>query len=57
MGFLPFIEIKALNIVVDVGFVTGVTPAITPMGSATVITPSSSFSSITPTVFLYFISL
>lgn len=50
-------DIKALNIVVDVGLVTGVTPATTPIGYATIIYPSSSFSSIIPTVFLYFILL
>ena len=32
--FLVFAAIIDLNIVVDVGFVTGVTPAITPIGSA-----------------------
>ena len=32
--FLVFAAIIDLNITVDVGFVTGVTPAITPIGSA-----------------------
>ena len=32
--FLVFAEIIDLNITVDVGFVTGVTPAIIPIGSA-----------------------
>ena len=40
----------ALNKVVDVGLVTGVIPAKTPSGSATVINSSALLSSITPTV-------
>ena len=35
IGFLVFTAINDLNIVVDVGLVTGVTPAIIPTGSAT----------------------
>ena len=46
---------NALNIVVEVGFVTGVTPAITPTGSAISIIPSYSFSLIIPTVLSYLI--
>ena len=53
--FLVLAEIKDLNIVVEVGFVTGVTPAIIPTGSAICTYPSSSFSSITPTVLSYLI--
>jgi len=37
IGFLPLIQINDLNIVVDVGFVTGVTPATIPIGSATIL--------------------
>ncbi len=33
MGFLVFADIIDLNMVVEVGLVTGVTPAITPTGS------------------------
>ena len=53
--FLVFAEISDLNITVDVGFVTGVTPAIIPTGSAISSYPSSSFESINPTVLSYFI--
>ena len=53
--FLVFADIIDLNIVVDVGFVTGVTPAIIPTGSAISTYPSSSFSFIIPTVFSCFI--
>jgi len=53
--FLVFAAIIDLNIVVDVGFVTGVTPAIIPIGSAISSYPSSSFSEITPTVLSYLI--
>ena len=35
MGLRVFMDIKALNMVVEVGLVTGVTPTITPTGSAT----------------------
>ena len=51
--FLVFAAIIDLNIVVDVGLVTGVTPAIIPTGSAISRYPSSSFSFITPTVFSF----
>ena len=44
MGFLVLAHINDLNIVVEVGLVTGVTPATTPTGSATSIYPSRSFS-------------
>ncbi len=53
IGLRVLIEISALNIVVDVGFVTGVTPAITPTGSAISMMPSCSFSRMTPTVLSY----
>ena len=53
--FLVFAAIIDLNIVVEVGFVTGVTPAIIPTGSAISSYPSSSFLLITPTVLSYLI--
>ena len=53
--FLVLAAIIDLNIVVEVGFVTGVTPAIIPTGSAISTYPSSSFSLIIPTVFSYLI--
>ncbi|MDI5787694.1 hypothetical protein PO124_02160 [Bacillus licheniformis] len=37
------IDIRDLNMVVEVGLVTGVTPAMTPTGSAISMTPSCSF--------------
>ncbi|OQA07687.1 MAG: hypothetical protein BWY65_01787 [Firmicutes bacterium ADurb.Bin373] len=55
IGFLVFIEIRDLNIVVEVGLVTGVIPAITPTGSATSSYSSSSSTLIVPTVLLYLI--
>jgi len=44
-------EISALKMTVDVGFVIGIIPAMTPTGSAISTIPSCSFSLITPTVF------
>ena len=43
-------EIKVLNITVEVGFVVGTTPAITPIGSANFINPFALSSSIIPQV-------
>ena len=43
--------INALKMAVDVGFVVGTMPQITPIGSATVIEPASSSSLRTPQVF------
>jgi len=43
---------SALKIVVEVGFVVGTIPAITPMGSAILVMPSASSRSITPAVFI-----
>ena len=37
--FLVFKQIKALNIAVEVGFVVGITAAISPIGSATFLIP------------------
>ena len=51
--FLVFKDIKVLNIAVDVGFVVGITAAITPIGSATFFIPKDSSSSITPQVFSF----
>ncbi len=51
IGFLVFKEIKHLKIVVDVGFVTGVTPAITPSGSAISVIPVTGSSLMIPHVF------
>ncbi len=54
MVFLLFMAIIALKITVEVGLVTGVTPAMAPIGSAIFIKPSCLSSSITPTVFISF---
>ena len=51
MGFLVLAQIMDLNMAVEVGLVTGVTPATMPTGSAISRYPSSTLSSITPTVF------
>ena len=51
IGFLVFKQIRDLKIAVLVGLVTGVKPATTPTGSATVVIPVTGSSSITPTVF------
>ena len=56
MGHRALAEIMALNMVVEVGLVTGVTPATMPTGSAICTMPESSSSSITPTVFWSLIS-
>ena len=47
--------ISALKMVVEVGLVVGVTPQITPTGSAIEIKPCSLSSAITPTVLSYLI--
>lgn len=46
MVFLVFKASIALKITVEVGLVTGVTPAITPLGSAILVKPNSLSSSI-----------
>ena len=51
IGFLVFKQINDLKITVEVGFVTGVIPAITPIGSAISTIPVIGSSLITPTVF------
>ena len=51
IAFLVFKASIALKITVEVGLVTGVTPAITPLGSAILTNCFSLSSSITPTVF------
>ena len=53
--FLVLREISVLNIAVEVGFVVGMTAAITPSGSAIFLIPNAGSSSITPHVlsFLY----
>ena len=48
--FLVFSAINALNIAVEVGFVVGITPAITPKGSATILIPFALSSLIMPQV-------
>ena len=53
IGFLVLAQIKALKMTVEVGFVTGVTPAITPKGSAISVTPLLLFSFMIPTVFSF----
>ena len=50
--FLVLREISVLNIAVDVGFVVGMTAAITPIGSATFFMPNALSSSMTPQVFV-----
>ena len=51
--FLVFNEINVLNIAVDVGFVVGITAAITPIGSAIFLIPYAVSSSIIPQVFSF----
>ena len=55
MAFLVLRAISVLNIAVDVGFVVGITAAITPIGSAIFLVPNALSSSMTPQVltFLY----
>ena len=48
-----FNEIKALKIAVDVGFVVGTIPAITPTGSAIFVKPCSESEQITPQFFSF----
>ena len=50
IGFRVFRASRLLKIVVEVGLVTGVTPAMTPTGSAISVIPVSSSWEITPTV-------
>ena len=50
--FLVFNDIKVLKIAVDVGFVVGITAAITPIGSAIFLIPYDLSSSNTPHVFV-----
>ena len=52
MAFLVLSAKSILNIAVDVGFVVGITAAITPIGSAIFFIPNISSSSITPQVFV-----
>src|SRR5574344_2320221 len=51
IGFLVLRQMRDLNMTVDVGFVTGVIPAMTPIGSAISVIPVTGSSEITPTVF------
>ncbi len=53
MPFLVLSEMRVLNIAVDVGFVVGITAAISPKGSAILIVPYSLSSSITPQVLVF----
>ena len=55
IGLRVLMAISDLNMVVEVGFVTGVTPAITPIGSAIDTKPRCLSSLITPTVLLFLI--
>ena len=50
--FLVLREISDLNIAVDVGFVVGITAAITPIGSAILVMPYALSSATTPQVFV-----
>ncbi len=52
IAFLVFSDINVLNIVVDVGFVVGITADTTPIGSAILAKPFASSLSITPHVFV-----
>jgi hypothetical protein len=51
IAFLPLTAISALKIAVEVGLVVGMTPATTPTGVATSITPFLSSRATMPTVF------
>ena len=51
--FLVFNAIRDLKIAVDVGFVVGMTAAITPIGSAIFVMPAALSSSTTPQVFTF----
>ena len=53
IAFLVFKAINDLKIAVDVGFVVGTIPAITPRGSATVLIPFALSSFIIPQVFTF----
>ena len=57
MAFLVFKAKRALKMVVEVGFVVGITAATTPIGSATFWIPKERSSSMTPQVlsFLYWL--
>ena len=55
IGLRVLIAIRDLNKVVEVGLVTGVTPAKTPSGSAILTNSCSSSFSMTPTVFSFLI--
>ena len=53
IAFLVFNAIKDLKIAVDVGFVVGMIPAITPKGSATIFMPFALSSFIIPQVLAF----
>ena len=55
MAFLPFREISALNIAVEVGFVDGTRAQTTPIGTAIFNTLPFASSPTIPTVFKFFI--
>ena len=55
--FLVLSEIRVLKIAVDVGFVVGITAAITPIGSAIFLIPYAVSSSITPQVLVFLYAL
>ena len=57
IGLRVLSAMSALKIVVDVGLVTGVTPQITPTGSAISVMPVSSSCEMTPTDFRFAIEL
>ena len=52
IAFRVFRQISVLKIAVEVGFVVGMTAAITPIGSAIFRMPAAASSSITPQVFV-----
>ena len=53
IAFRVFNASNVLKIAVEVGFVVGITAAISPIGSAIFLMPYSSSSSITPTVLVF----
>ena len=55
IAFRPLTAISALNIAVDVGFVVGMMPAITPDAVATSMMPAFSSREMIPTVFSFWI--
>ena len=55
--FLVLRQIRVLKIAVEVGFVVGITAAITPSGSAIFLIPYTGSSSMTPQVLVFLYAL